>query len=232
MIHSDDPKRPSQDTAARDSARLAEGGPAARRLAKALADGVPIDDWLFDRHLPAELRARSNEHWTPLFVVTRTLEWLESAGVRTVVDLGSGAGKFCVVGALSSRCTFVGVEQRPRLVTAARALAREFGVQDRVSFLRGVLGQCQLPSADAYYLFNPFGENLISRSSHIDAEVELSKTRYVQDIRYVQAFLAQVPKGTIVVKYNGFGSRMPEGFEVVRVDREMPCLLRMWRKTC
>ena len=47
--------------------------------------------------------------------------------VQSVVDIGSGAGKFCVAAALGSGCRFTGLEQRPRLVAAARTLAAYTG---------------------------------------------------------------------------------------------------------
>jgi len=43
-------------------------------------------------------------------------------GIRAVVDIGAGAGKFCVAGALFGKCRFIGLEQYSSLVTSARAL--------------------------------------------------------------------------------------------------------------
>ena len=146
------------------------------------------------------------------------------------MDLGSGAGKFCVAAALASRCSFVGVEQRPRFVEAAQALAQLFGVENRVRFVQGVLSLSAIPVADAYYLFNPFGENLFGPDEHLGDDVELSPERYQRDIALMVKFFATAPSGTVVIKYNGFGGRMPASYEEVFVDREMPNVLRMWRK--
>jgi hypothetical protein len=108
---------------------------AARRLAQALRDGHCPPDAAFDRFLPASLRDLSPQHWTPLPVVKRASEWLDSLGIRRVVDIGAGAGKFCVAGALFSGCRFIGLEHRPSRVESARTLARLFGVDDRVGFV-------------------------------------------------------------------------------------------------
>jgi hypothetical protein len=35
----------------------------------------------------------------------------------------------------------------------------------------------------------------------------------------------------IVLTLNGFGGRIPEGYELIRVDWELPAALRLWRKT-
>jgi predicted RNA methylase len=163
-------------------------------------------------------------------VALRVAAWLDQAGARTVVDVGSGAGKFCVAAALASRCSFTGIEQRPRFVEQARALACLFRVDDRVRFLQGDLNGGQLPAADAYYLYNPFGENLYDADEHLGDDVELSLARYRRDIALMQRFFERAPIGTLVVKYNGFGGRMPPSYEDILVDREMPNVLRMWRK--
>jgi predicted RNA methylase len=199
-------------------------------IAAALRSGRCLRDSVFDRFLPDDLQIVSHQHWTPLAVALRVAEWLDLAGVRHVVDLGSGAGKFCVAAALASQCSFIGIEQRPRLVEAARALARRFGVEDRVQFVEGTLDPDSIPSADAYYLYNPFGENLFGADDHLDDDVELNFERYERDVEVVQRFLEQAPRGTYVIKYNGFGGRMPPSYAQILIDRDMPNMLRMWRK--
>jgi len=205
-------------------------GPSARQVADALRKRTCPGERAFDRFLPHDLRLVSGQHWTPLIVAVRVAEWLDSLGVRTVVDIGSGAGKFCVAAALSGICDFTGIEQRPRLVEAAGRLAEIFGVDDRVRFVQGKVGQVEVPSADAYYLYNPFGENLFGPDGHLDDDVELSDERYERDISFMERFLRQARVGTYVVKYNGFGGTMPNTYEPIRIDREMPNVLRMWRK--
>ncbi|HEX7669859.1 MAG TPA: hypothetical protein VF395_09760, partial [Polyangiaceae bacterium] len=172
----------------------------------------------------------SNQFWTPLAVATRVAAWLDEFNVETVVDIGSGAGKFCVATALAGRCSFVGLEQRPRLVRAARHLARLFRIEERVHFLHGTLGDDALPVADAYYLYNPFGENLFGLGDHLDEEVELGSERYSRDVTAVETLLGEARVGTFVFTYNGFGGRLPESYEEVRVDRELPNVLRLSRK--
>jgi predicted RNA methylase len=161
----------------------------------------------------------------------RVAEWLNQLEVETVVDIGSGAGKFCVAAALAARCNFIGVEQRPRLVHAARELAEIFGVDHRVRFIHGTLSQGAVPEAGAYYLYNPFGENLFGSEDHLDEDVELGKERYQRDIALTESFLEQAPNGTYLIKYNGFGGIVPASYDVVHTDFCLPNLLRMWQKT-
>ncbi|MEO8184428.1 MAG: hypothetical protein ABI895_36935, partial [Deltaproteobacteria bacterium] len=120
---------------------------APEQIADALGSGMCPMDSSFDQFLSDPMRALSSQYWTPLAVAARAAEWFAERNIRTVVDIGSGAGKFCIGAALAGHCYFTGLEHRERLVTAARALARTFKVESRVHFLRGALGATRLPSA-------------------------------------------------------------------------------------
>jgi hypothetical protein len=99
-----------------------------------------------------------------------------------------------------------------------------------VRFVAGVLDPRDAPAADAYYLYNPFGENRFGPESHLDEDVELGEERYRRDISAAEELLRRAPIGSCVVTYNGFGGHVPEGYDQVRVDRTLPNMLRMWRR--
>ncbi|MEO8184427.1 MAG: class I SAM-dependent methyltransferase [Deltaproteobacteria bacterium] len=206
-------------------------GPSPARIAEALRRGPCPSDRAFDSFLPHDLRLASSEYWTPLVAAVQAARWLDELQVRSVVDIGAGPGKFCVAAALAGNCELVGLEHRPRFVAIARSLARQFGVEDRARFIKGSLHDASVPLADAYYLYNPFAENLFGPGGYLAPDVELSCERYSLDITTTQSLFRCAAKGTIVLTYNGFGGCMPASYEQVRVDRELPCVLRMWRKS-
>jgi SAM-dependent methyltransferase len=199
-------------------------------VARALRRGQRTPDRVFDSLLPKNVRRASARYWTPLAVTQRAAEWFRQLGVRSVVDIGSGAGKFCVATALCVPARFTGIEQRRPLMAAARELVRRFELEDRVSFVHGRLGDTPLPQAEAYYLYNPFGENLFAPDGQLDGEAELSEERYFQDIAHVEQLLHEAALGTYVLTYNGFGGEIPSSYREVYVDRELPNLLRLWCK--
>ncbi|HXK16205.1 MAG TPA: hypothetical protein VNG33_00275 [Polyangiaceae bacterium] len=199
-------------------------------VVRMLATDAPVRDHCFDRLLPIRLRAASNQFWTPLDVVKRATAWFEELGVRSVVDIGSGVGKFCVAGALTSPCSFIGIEQRPQLATVARNLARIFAVDHRVSIIDGRFGEMATPVADCYYLYNPFEENLFPVREALDTEAELSPQRFRHDVRCFRALVEALPVGAYVLTYNGVGGRMPDCLDEVRIDRELPAVLRLLQK--
>lgn len=184
----------------------------------------------FDGHLPPELRGPSQTFWTPIRVAARVAKWHDELGVRTAVDIGSGPGKFCVVGALAGNCVYLGMEHRTHLVLAARALAQVFDLEDRVCFLDASFGDGEAPLADAYYLYNPFEENLFGRDDHLDTTVELSVTRYRADIAAVEKLLGDAPPGTVVTTYNGFGGTIPSDYRELRRATDLPNVLRLLRR--
>jgi predicted RNA methylase len=185
---------------------------------------------MFDRLLPDDLRVVSSQYWTPLAVAKRAAAWIDDLKIRTVVDIGSGAGKFCVAAALVGRCRFTGLEQRPSLVASARALVSVFDLHDRVSFVEGALGVVTTPNADAYYLYNPFGQYSFGSHHDVDTSAEFSDARLAQDVAAVEHLLRRAATGTYVLTYNGFGGRVPASYQQIRVDRKLPSALRLWRK--
>jgi SAM-dependent methyltransferase len=203
---------------------------AARQFADAVQTGECPSDRAFDRFLPERLRTVSSEFWSPLAVARRAVEWFDAAGVQSVVDVGSGAGKFCVAGALFGRCHFVGLEQRPFLVKSARGLARLFDVNDRVRFVLGSLGDVPIPVADAYYFFNPFGDYSVGLHPRAEQSQAIVWEQYARDVAAAEELLRGAPAGTSVLALNGFGGRLPPGYDLIHVDWSAPGGLRMWRK--
>lgn len=203
---------------------------AARLVAAALRVGRSSANDAFDRFLPEELREVSGKYWTPLPVVRRAAAWLREAHVRTVVDIGSGAGKFCVAGALLTRCRFIGLEQRASLVGSARELADLFEVHDRVTFVHGTCAAETTPMGEAYYLFNPFAAYRFDSATYDDPAVTFTPETLSVDIASVTEVLSRAPLGTFVITYNGFGAPPPPDYEQIDVCTRLPGTLRLWKK--
>jgi hypothetical protein len=188
------------------------------------------DDVLFDRFLPRDYRLASRQFWSPLEVVARAARWLDELGIETVVDVGSGVGKFCIAGALAGRSTFIGIEQRGELVRVARGVAGIFGLGARVRFIEGTFGEVTVPTAHCYYFFNPFGESLFDVDERLDGTTEVSHARSLQDIHFAERLLEAAPLDTYVMTYNGFGGSLSDTYELLRSDSDFPCALRLARK--
>jgi SAM-dependent methyltransferase len=175
-----------------------------------------------DRLIPKELRHLSAMHWTPVRVAARVATLLCTKHDTRVLDVGSGVGKVCSIGALSALGTWVGVEQHASLVESASALARALGVEDRTRFLNADAFSIDWNEYDALYFYNPFELGLLDGP-------DPSRPRSIQIAR-VQDRLALLPSGTRVVTFHGFGGVMPPSFELLYHERvpDVGLDLTMW----
>lgn len=179
-----------------------------------LRSGATADDAYFDRIYPDWVQDRSRIHWTPLPVVRRAVGLLSSdrPDLR-ILDVGSGAGKFCLAGAMLSEARFFGIEQRPHFVRLCHQLVHHYRIP-RVSFLYGNMEDLDWSRFDAAYLYNPFQE-FKTPYQRIDSSIEVARPFFERYVQAVETKLAQVPPGFGVVTYHGFGGRMPAGFRLV-----------------
>lgn len=182
------------------------------RLLERLRAGAHVSDEQFDRLYPPGLRALSALHWTPVAVARRVVELLALEPGSTVLDVGAGAGKLCILGALLSPAAFVGVEQHDFLVEAARTAAGTAGAA-RARFVRASAFDLDWTPFSGFYLFNPFGELLSGgQESEPDGAGERALERYRQQVTRAQERLLDMPAGTQVVIYHGFGGDLSAGY--------------------
>lgn len=188
-------------------------------------------DAAFDSLYATSWQQLSKRHWTPVEVAAMAARWLtEDPDVHAVLDVGSGVGKLCIVGALVTGRSFVGIEQRPRLVRAARGAAHAAGVSSHVEFVCDLVSPTILREFRSIYLFNPFAEHTFSEASRIDGTVEFSLERYHADVALIESALSRAALGQRVVTYHGFGGELPRGYIEERCEPMGTDFLQLWVK--
>lgn len=171
---------------------------------------LSVEDEKFDRIYPPAIRNLSSIFWTPVAVAAEAARLLVvDAGTR-VLDVGSGAGKFCLVAAALTEGRLTGIEQRDELVAAARTAAFGLGI-DGIEFLHGNLLDLAFENYDAFYLFNPFEENM--HGHKIDSAIPLSAALFQKYTRHVSDQLGARALGTRVVTYMGYADDIPACYE-------------------
>ncbi len=191
--------------------------------------GDVVSDFYFDEILSPRARKLAGRHWTPVCVAIRAAQLLTGGRPVRVLDVGAGAGKLCLVGALTSSAEFVGVEQRPWLVREASALVRLLKVP-RVRFLAGNFQEVDWSGFDAFYFFNPFHENL-DDSSPIDANVSLGEEKFLKYTAQALERLRPLKEGTRVVTYHGSGVDLRSAhFRLARREKIGSDALCLWVK--
>jgi hypothetical protein len=186
-------------------------------------------DAAFDRVYDAKVRALSQEHWTPVAVAARAARMLTDAGATQILDIGSGPGKFCIVGALCTDARFVGVERRQWLVGVAGQAAAEMGAS-RATFVHSNIDEFSFAGFDGVYLFNPFYEQISKYVEMIDDDVERSSRAHRYFVQKIEEKLRDAEPPVAVVTYNGFGGRIPMGYRYLGDEPAGNDRLQMWIK--
>lgn len=199
-------------------------------IAKDLLDRKEVSNLRFDRMYPAMIRKLSSVHWTPVEVAQRATSLLIVQEGDKILDVGSGCGKFCIIGAASNpKANFYGIEQRSHLIEIAKKSAKDLNLSN-VTFLEGNMVALDWSEFDGIYLFNPFYENRMLPFSRIDLSIPATQDRYDFYIETVHAKLARLKKGTRVATYHGFGGDFPRNYELHYQEQIGTSQLELWIK--
>jgi SAM-dependent methyltransferase len=168
-------------------------------------------DSAFDGAYDRRIRELSEQHWTPVRVAARAAYLLTKAGATRILDVGSGVGKFCIVGALTTQAQFVGVERREHLVAIARQTATRFNAE-RATFVHAAADTFSFEGFNGIYLYNPFYEQISKLMIQIDEGIERSSDTYRQFVGSTVSKLATLAPPVAILTYNGFGGVMPSDY--------------------
>lgn len=185
-----------------------------------------VTDRSFDANYPKKVAALSGMQWTPINVAKRAAGFLVTNPGTRVLDIGSGCGKFCLVGAGVTNGHFTGVEQRGNLHQCAVKLADALGIEN-VEFVHDNIINIDFSRYNAFYYANSFYEN-ISEAYAIDGQYPLSERLFNIYINHVHEQLKAMPRGTRVATYWAVMD-MPDNY--VLMASECDGMLNLWVKT-
>jgi hypothetical protein len=180
----------------------------------------------FNNCLPDYLKSRSKRFFTPFDVAKTATEWLTEDGKKRILDIGAGIGKFCIAGASCSDSFFCGIEYRPSLAKIANELILKFDIANAMVQNSDVT-EIDFENFDAFYLYNPFQENL-TPGLRLNNEVDLNSALYVYYFNHTEEKLARVKSGTRLVTYHGCNFEVPTSFTKIKVSKDNT--LKLWIK--
>ncbi|MFI5151157.1 MAG: class I SAM-dependent methyltransferase [Bacteroidia bacterium] len=195
-------------------------------LFECLKLNIEVTDEHFNAIYPDWIRDQARRHFTPVEVAKLAASYLaEKPGTR-VLDIGSGSGKFCMVGAVTTQGHFTGVEYRPPLVELSNSLLSHYRIP-RVSFICSNITDIDFKAYDAFYFFNSFQEQIDS-TARIDQKVETGLDLYERYHTYISEQLNKAPKGTRLATYWGLEDRIPTAYALQFTLHNG--LLKLWKK--
>lgn len=173
-----------------------------------------MTDEEFDAFYPMKMRKLSGTHWTPVAVAKKAINFLVTSPSTRVLDLGSGAGKFCIVAAMNSDAHITGVEQRENLVFLSRKLALSYKLEN-AEFINSDIKNIDFSEFDAFYFFNSFEEN-INLTDKIDTLNSIDPNQYDHYCTFLKEELDKVAIGTRVATYCGEGGVIPDSYIMIK----------------
>ena len=190
------------------------------------SEPVKLTDEIINALYPIKMRKLSDTHWTPVDIALKAVKFLAEGGRKTVLDLGSGSGKFCLVAALTSEATVVGVEKRENLVQLSRKISKNLELEN-LSFIQSDLIDIDFTIYDSFYFFNAF-EELINSKDQLDKHQELDQGAHNNYILSIREKFDETPVKTRIVTYCGECEEIPDSFRLVKVGNKGK--LRFWEK--
>ncbi|REG90688.1 class I SAM-dependent methyltransferase [Algoriphagus antarcticus] len=185
-----------------------------------------ITDEEFDALYPIKMKALSGTHWTPVDVAKNAIAFLSEVEGKSVLDLGSGAGKFCLIAAANSGAKITGVEQRENLVRLSRKLASKARLHN-LDFICDDLKNLDFGRFDSFYFFNAFEEN-INLKDKLDKDNSINLEQFHTYIRLIREKFEELPKWTRIVTYCGDAAEIPESYLMIKSNNKGK--LRFWEK--
>lgn len=181
----------------------------------------------FDSLYPLSIQLLSKRHWTPLGIARKAAKFLATHDEVRILDIGSGAGKFCLAAAYyEPRGLYHGIEQRKNLIEHADAVRAKLELKN-ISFINGNFTKLDFADFDHFYFFNSFYENLAG-TDKIDSKLLYSVELYNYYNRYLYNLLEQRPSGTRLVTYHSLEDEIPPNYH--EVGAELDNLLKFWIK--
>ncbi|MBS1735185.1 MAG: methyltransferase domain-containing protein [Bacteroidetes bacterium] len=181
----------------------------------------------FNSIYPRHIRQVASKHWTPLEVVKKAASFLAASPAEKILDIGSGAGKFCLAAAHHfPQYSFYGVEQRADLVQLCNELKKKLAIEN-VTFINENITQTDWAPYHHFYFYNSFYEN-ITGAQKIDEAIPYSEKLYEGYNKFLLGKLMEKPSGTRIVTYHSFGLQMPPDY--LLVNNEMDDYLKYWVK--
>jgi SAM-dependent methyltransferase len=199
-------------------------------LIERLRKHEPVQEAEFDAIFPPFYQLQSLVHWSSIEVAREISSWLAPEVGKTIIDIGCGVGKLCVLLNILTGREIHGIEQRQNLVDIANRIILVNGLENihikQMNMLDLVWDQF-----DIYYLYNPFQEHIVDDEfGKINSDIEFDKKHYLHYTAEVYRQLRLAKAGKIFISFHGYGGPMPPLWMKTHSENFGSGELAMWIK--
>lgn len=185
-----------------------------------------IIDKDFDAIYPQHIQKLSNPHWTPINICIEASKFLAINEKTKILDIGSGVGKFCFIGASTTQSQYIGIEQRKELIEISNVIVRKYLIEN-VNFINDNIININFNNYDCFYFGNPFFENL-KILNVIDESIQFSKQLYLEYNTYVKKQLLLTKPKTKLATFCDQTGIVPKNFKLI--ESKFGETLKLWEK--
>lgn len=195
-----------------------------------LRSSAEIDDFEFDKILPARYRFVSNIHWTSIQVARTIARRLNLESTQRFVDIGSGVGKLCILLSELTKLEIWGVEQRRHLHEIAETIIKANSIT-RVNLSHCNMMDIDWREFDIFFFFNPFQEHKLKYDVFaIDQDIHFEEGLFTKCVKFVEGKLLDLPPGKQLITLDGFGGEIPKNWRLVSSEKVVDTVLNHWIK--
>jgi SAM-dependent methyltransferase len=201
----------------------------APKLIEQIRLGMDVDDATFDQIFPPYYQFQSPTHWSSIRVARQIADWIKPLGHKSIIDIGCGVGKLCLLLRILTNYEIFGIEQRSILVSIANKI---IGVNDfkNISIIQMNMLELNWDLHDIYYLYNPFLEHLADAKVVLENDIEFHEKYYAHYTSEVFRQLTWAKPGKVLITFHGYGGNVPSTWRMVASKYIEEGYLSMWIK--
>ena len=202
----------------------------APKLIEQIRSGKDIEEVEFDQVFPQYYQFQSTIHWSSISVARQISNWIKPLNRKSVVDIGCGVGKLCLLLRILTNYEIFGIEQRPNLVEIANKIIRVNDFKD-ISITQMNMLDLNWDLHDIYYLYNPFQEHIANEDvCLIEKDIEFDTKNYAHYTSEVFRQLTWAKPGKVLITFHGYGGSVSSEWRMVASRHIESGDLTMWIK--
>jgi len=202
----------------------------APKVVEQILSGKSIEETEFDQIFPPYYQYHSTIHWSSIRVARQISNWIKPLNRKSVVDIGCGVGKLCLLLRILTNYEIFGIEQRPKLVEIANKIIKVNAFKN-ISITQMNMLDLNWDLHEIYYLYNPFQEHIADEDiCVIEKDIELDTKNYAHYTSEVFRQLTWAKPGKVLITFHGYGGIVPSAWRMVANRHIDNGDLTMWIK--